>query len=60
MPITASYFRCHAEVCTRIARAITDKRVAYILIEMAEDFTARAAELDALDAEERYRRVSLI
>jgi hypothetical protein len=55
--VTASYFRIHAETCVRLARAVKDERIAVQLVAMAEDFTAKAAELDA---EERCRRVSLI
>ena len=45
--ITASYFRSHAATCIQLSRAITDERVAAKLVRMAEDFTARAEELDA-------------
>ena len=44
--INAAYFRRHAQTCIQLARATKDERVAAKLIEMAEDFTARAAELE--------------
>ena len=44
--INASYFRSQAETCIRLSRTVTDERIAAELVEMAEDFTAKAAELD--------------
>ena len=44
--ITADYFRRHAETCFQLARTVKDAKVAAKLIEMAEDFSAKAKELD--------------
>ena len=46
--ITAAYFQTLAETCLRLAREVEvkDERVATELIAMAEEFTAKATELD--------------
>ena len=49
--ITAEYFHRQAEACIRLARAIKDERIAAKLIEMAEDFAARASELETVPQE---------
>jgi len=55
--ITAAYLRTQAETCFRLARAVKDDRIAAELIAMAEEFTAKAIELDA---EPRERGVAWI
>jgi hypothetical protein len=46
MPIQADYLRRQAETCLRLARATADPVVAAELVRMAEDFYARAAEVE--------------
>jgi hypothetical protein len=45
--VSSAYFRIQAETCFRLARAVKEERIAAELIAMAEDFAARAADLDA-------------
>ncbi len=43
---SASYFRKQAEVCRQLSRTCFDLTVAGRLRELAEEFAARAAELE--------------
>jgi hypothetical protein len=45
--ITGTYFRNQATICLQLSRSTLDQRVAAKLIEMAEDFVAKADELDS-------------
>ncbi len=46
---SASYFRKQAELCRHLSRTCFDLTVAGRLREMADEFTTRATELEALE-----------
>jgi hypothetical protein len=46
---SASYFRKQAEICRQLSRTCFDLTVAGRLRELADEFTARAVELEAAE-----------
>ena len=51
MASDAAYFREHAERCRKLAEVTRDQPTMEILLQMAEDFDAEAARMDAEEPE---------
>jgi hypothetical protein len=44
--VSSEYFRRQAALCLRLAATVKDKKIAGVLVAMADDFSDRADEVD--------------